>query len=116
MARSSNRGAQPASPGDGNQPSPFEAANRKRRMYERFADVIKAFGSPVRLMILDLLGQAEHSVDALAAAAGASVGNTSAQLQILADAGLVVRRRDGNRIFYRLPHPEVGQLVTQLMS
>jgi DNA-binding transcriptional ArsR family regulator len=69
-------------------------------MYEQFADVIKAFGSPVRLMILELLGQAEHSVDALA---GASVGNTSAQLQILADAGLVVRRRDGNRIFYRLP-------------
>ena len=85
-------------------------------MYEEFAGVIKAFASPLRLMILDLLEQAERSVDALASVVGASVANTSAQLRILADAGLVRRRRDGNRMLYRLADPEVGALVTQLMA
>lgn len=85
-------------------------------MFEEFADVIKVFGSPVRLMLLDLLGQAERSVESLAAAAGASIGNTSAQLQVLADAGMVVRRRDGNRMLYRSADPEVGALVTRLMA
>lgn len=85
-------------------------------MYEEFAGVVKAFASPLRLLILDLLEQAERSVDGLAMVAEASVANTSAQLQILADAGLVRRRRDGNRVLYRLADPEVGALVTQLMA
>ena len=85
-------------------------------MYEEFAGVAKAFASPLRLLILDLLEQAERSVDAVASVAGASVANTSAQLQILADAGLVRRRRDGNRVLYRLADPEVGALVTSLMG
>ncbi len=85
-------------------------------MYEEFAGVVKAFASPLRLMVLDLLEQAERSVDAVAAAAGASMANTSAQLQVLAEAGLVRRRRDGNRMLYRLADPEVGALVTALMA
>lgn len=111
MARSST-----SNPATGAGPTVPRPTAEKRQMYDEFAGVVKAFGSPVRLMVLDLLGQAERSVEALATAAGASVGNTSAQLQILTDAGLVRRRRQGNRVLYRLADPEVGTLVAQLMA
>src|SRR6266568_8428076 len=75
----------------------------------------KALGSPLRLLLLlDLLRQAERSVEDLAAAAGAAVGNTSAQLQLLRGAGLVTARRQGSRVCYRLASDEVTDLVTAL--
>jgi rhodanese-related sulfurtransferase/DNA-binding transcriptional ArsR family regulator len=86
----------------------------KVAMYQEFARVGQALGNPLRLQLLDLLAQAERSVDALAAAAGASVGNTSAQLRTLREAGLVAARREGNRIFYRLSAPDVLALLTTL--
>jgi len=89
------------------------AAN-KAAMYQEFARVGLALGNPLRLQLLDLLAQAERSVDVLSATAGATVGNTSAQLRTLREAGLVVARRDGNRIFYRLSGPDVLALLTTL--
>ena len=86
----------------------------KAVLYREFARVGQALGNPLRLQLLDLLGQAERSVDALATAAGAPVGNTSAQLRTLREAGLVVCRRAGNRIFYRLSGPDVLALLTTL--
>jgi len=60
----------------------------------------KAFASPVRLELLDLLAQAPRSVEELARASGQSTANTSQHLQALHAAGLVERERDGNRVRY----------------
>jgi rhodanese-related sulfurtransferase/predicted transcriptional regulator len=89
-------------------------ATDKAAMYQEFARVGQALGNPLRLQLLDLLAQAERSVDDLAVTAGATVGNTSAQLRTLREAGLVVARRDGNRIFYRLSGPDVLAMLTIL--
>ncbi len=86
----------------------------KAAMYGEFARVGHVLGNPLRLQLLDLLAQAERSVDDLAATAGAPVGNTSAQLRALREAGLVVTRREGNRIYYRLAGPDVLELLTTL--
>jgi rhodanese-related sulfurtransferase/DNA-binding transcriptional ArsR family regulator len=94
--------------------TPAVKAADKVAMYQEFARVGLALGNPLRLQLLDLLAQAERSVDVLAATAGAPVGNTSAQLRALREAGLVVARRDGNRIFYRLSGPDVLALLTTL--
>jgi DNA-binding transcriptional ArsR family regulator len=88
-----------------------EDVQAKYRLYEQFARVGKALGNPLRLILLDLLAQAERSAGDLAAAAAAPLGNTSAQLQILRAAGLVDTRRDGNRIYYRLADDEVTALL-----
>src|SRR5260370_1449662 len=61
----------------------------KTALLAQFARVAKALGNPARLELLDLLIQAERSVDDLARAAGMPVGNTSAQLRALHAAGLV---------------------------
>jgi rhodanese-related sulfurtransferase/predicted transcriptional regulator len=94
----------------------MEGTSAKYALYEQFARVGKALGNPLRLMLLDLLAQAERSVDELAAAAEAAVGNTSAQLQVLRAAGLVTTRKSGNRVYYRLPRDDVAHLVTVLTT
>lgn len=63
-----------------------------------------------RAEIVDLLTQAERSVDEIAAELGQSTANTSQHLQQLLRVGLVRTRRDGNRIHYSLASPRVAQL------
>jgi rhodanese-related sulfurtransferase/DNA-binding HxlR family transcriptional regulator len=82
----------------------------KDALFDGFAAVAKAMGSGRRAEIIDLLVQGERSVDELAAELGQSVANTSQHLQQLLRAGLVHTRRDGNRVYYSLAGPRVGQL------
>jgi rhodanese-related sulfurtransferase/DNA-binding transcriptional ArsR family regulator len=86
----------------------------KDSLFAEFARVGQALGNPKRVELLELLAQGERGVEALAAAAGMTVTNTSAQLKVLREAGMVVGRREGKRIFYRLSGNEVLDLVISL--
>src|SRR5690348_17084038 len=66
----------------------------------------KAFASPVRLELLDLLAQAPRTVDELARASGQSTANTSQHLQALHAAGMVSRAREGTSVRYALAGQE----------
>lgn len=83
----------------------------KAALYDHFAVVGKALGSPVRLLLLDLLAQGERTVDDLVQELGTKLSNTSAQLQVLRHAGLVESRRQGTSIYYRLAGDDVSALV-----
>jgi DNA-binding transcriptional ArsR family regulator/rhodanese-related sulfurtransferase len=82
--------------------------------YEHLARVGGALSSPVRIRLLDLLGQGERSVEELAAAAGVHVANTSAHLQVLRRCHLVGVRRARQRVFYRLADDEVARFLLAL--
>src|SRR4051794_40470180 len=90
------------------------AEERKAALLAQFARVAAALASPVRLELLDLLAQAERSVEDLARAAGMRVGNTSAQLRTLHASGLVSSRREGTRVFYRPAGDDVVALYRGL--
>jgi len=62
----------------------------------------RAFASPVRLELLDLLAQAPRTVEALARATGQSNANVSQHLQALHAAGLVTRERRGTSVRYEI--------------
>lgn len=79
----------------------------KDELYEQFARIGKAFSSPKRLEMLDLLAQTERSVEALAEAMDMSVANTSRHLQMLRKERLVRRRKDGTYVYYALASPDV---------
>jgi rhodanese-related sulfurtransferase len=74
----------------------------KEALFEAIALMGKAFASPVRLELLDLLAQAPRTVDELARASGQSTANTSQHLQALHAAGLVSRTREGTSVRYDL--------------
>ena len=80
----------------------------KAQIYTQFARVSKATASPQRLELLDLLVQAERTVEALAAATGQPVANASHHLQVLKQARLVESRKDGLYVYYRLASPQVA--------
>jgi rhodanese-related sulfurtransferase len=74
----------------------------KDAVFEAIAVMGKAFASPRRLELLDLLAQAPRTVDELARASGQSTANTSQHLQALHAAGLVTRSREGTSVRYRI--------------
>jgi rhodanese-related sulfurtransferase/DNA-binding transcriptional ArsR family regulator len=86
----------------------------KDRLYAEFARVGKAIASPHRLEILEVLAQGERTVESLAAETGLSVANASRHLQQLRQAQLVLTRRAGLFIHYRVAGPEVVSLMLSL--
>ena len=86
----------------------------KDLLYEQVARVGKALASPKRLEMLEMLAQGEKSVDALAEAVAVDIKLASAHLKALKEARLVVSRRDGKRMLYRLSGQDVAQLGVTL--
>jgi rhodanese-related sulfurtransferase/predicted transcriptional regulator len=82
----------------------------KSALFDAFASVAHALGSGRRAEIVDVLAQGERSVEELASEISQSVANTSQHLRLLARAGLVRTRRDGNRVYYRLASDRVAEL------
>src|SRR5712691_3865380 len=80
----------------------MENRRRKDALFEAIALMGKAFASPRRLELLDLLAQAPRTVEELARASELSTANTSQHLQALHAAGLVTRTREGTSVRYEL--------------
>jgi rhodanese-related sulfurtransferase len=89
---------------------PRDKRQFKDELFEQFARIGKALSSGRRLELLELLAQAERSVEDLAAETDQSVANTSQHLQVLRQAQLVDSRREGNYIRYRLADTKVLRL------
>ena len=90
--------------------------NFKHDLFAQFARVGKALSNGNRLELLEFLAQGERGVDELAKTAGLSVGNTSQHLQQLRQAGLVVSRKQGLNVLYRLTDDDVVDLLGALRS
>jgi rhodanese-related sulfurtransferase len=88
----------------------------KEQLYSLFAQIAKAMANPHRLELLDLLAQAPRTVEELAQEAHMSVANTSQHLQRLKQARLVMDKREGLYVRYRLAGPTVARLWLELRS
>ena len=88
----------------------------KTALFDEFARAAKALASGRRLELVDVLANGERTVEALAGALGLSVANTSLHLQVLHQAGLITRRRQGTSVHYRLAAPEVFDLWRTLRT
>ncbi|MBI4742334.1 MAG: metalloregulator ArsR/SmtB family transcription factor [Betaproteobacteria bacterium] len=86
----------------------------KNNLYELVARIGKAVSSPKRLELLELLSQGEKPVELLANEAGIDMKLASAHLRALRTANLVLPRRDGKNIYYRLSGRDVAALWVTL--
>src|ERR671939_1084822 len=93
---------------------PMASREAKGALFDAIALMGKAFASPVRLELLDLLAQAPRTVDELARVSGQSAANTSQHLQALHAAGVVFRTREGTSVRYALAGDEVLSLWLSL--
>ena len=88
----------------------------KAALYEAIAVMGKAFASPRRLELIDLLAQSPRNVEQLARASKQSVANASQHLQALHAAGVVSRERRGSQVRYELAGDEVLRLWLALRN
>ena len=76
------------------------------------AEKFQMLADPTRLSILRTLMGGEKSVGQVVAETGRGQANVSKHLKLLAESGLLGRRKEGLQVFYRLDDPLVEQLCT----
>ena len=90
------------------------AKPKKRELSEAalamIAERFKVLAEPMRLRILHALWDDEVTVGEIIEAVGGLQANVSKHLGVLQQAGLVSRRKDGLRVFYRIADPTVFDL------
>jgi rhodanese-related sulfurtransferase/DNA-binding HxlR family transcriptional regulator len=92
----------------------MDSRHSKDALFEAIAVMGKAFASPRRLELIDLLAQGPRGVEELARASGQSTANASQHLQALHASGVVTRERDGIHVNYALAGPDIVQLWLEL--
>ena len=75
------------------------------------AEILKAIAQETRLSILALLRDGERCVCEIFPAIGQEQSNVSRHLNMMQQAGILTRRKDGLKIFYTVRHPEVFAIV-----
>ena len=78
---------------------------------ERASRSLKAMSHPLRLKILCTLGDKEVSVQEIVEHVGTSQSNISQHLAILRDKGILISRKDANRVYYRVGDARTLRLV-----
>jgi len=92
----------------------MSGSNFKHDLFTQFARVGKALSNGNRLELLEFLAQGERSVEDLSNVAGLTLANTSQHLQQLRQVGLVVSRKEGLKVFYRINGNDVLGLLDAL--
>jgi DNA-binding transcriptional ArsR family regulator len=83
-------------------------------LVELIARRFRAVAEPMRIRLLDRLRDGEATVGELSEATGASQQNVSKHLAVLADVGILGRRKDGNHVYYRIVDEGVLGLCEQV--
>ena len=94
----------------------MSSSNFKHDLFTQFAVVGKALSNGNRLELLEFLAQGERSVEDLATISGLTVANTSRHLQQLRQAGLILNRKEGLKVFYRISDDDVIELLNALRN
>lgn len=74
------------------------------------AEKFRMLADPTRLAILRTLMQGERNVTQVVERTGRNQANVSKHLKMLAESGLVGRRKHGLQVFYRIEDPLVERL------
>ena len=80
------------------------------RAMELIAHRFKLLSDPTRLRLLQQLMNGEQTVNTLVIAVNSTQANVSKHLGLLADGGLVTRRKDGVHIYYDVADPSLFTL------
>ncbi len=80
-------------------------------VYALKADFFRALGHPARVRLLQALREGERSVGALRAELELDPSSTSQHLAALRSQGLLVSRKEGTSVYYRVRDPRTLDLL-----
>jgi len=78
--------------------------------------MLRAGGDPARLRVLELLMSGERQVSEIAEMTQSEMSTTSQRLRILTNENLLMRRREGRVMYYRLADCHVETLVRNVLD
>lgn len=81
---------------------------------EKIAASMQAISSPVRLRIVCMLGEGEHSVNEILEGVGTGQSNISQHLGLLTRRGILASRREAHFIYYRLNDERMPALLNMV--
>ena len=80
-------------------------------LHQMKAEFFKTLGHPMRIRVLELLSERDHTVAEMLAVTGVEASNLSQQLAVLRRSGLVAARREASTVSYSLTSPQVAELL-----
>ena len=83
-------------------------------LVELIARRFRVLGEPMRIKLLDLLRDGEASVNELTESLDASQQNVSRHLAVLAEVGILGRRKEGTYVYYGIVDEGVFALCDQV--
>ncbi len=89
---------------------------KKADIFELHAEVCQTLANPRRLRILALLARTEKSVGELADVLDVPLSNVSQNLALLRRQGLVIARKSGQTVHYRLADRRIIEACTLIRS
>jgi ArsR family transcriptional regulator len=81
----------------------------KNEVLKLQAELCKSLSDPKRLYIIQELRDGEKSVSELADILGLKQSNTSQHLAILRKVGVILPRKDGSTVYYRLADTKIAE-------
>lgn len=76
-------------------------------LYDLQASICQTLAHPKRLEVIDRLRAGELSVTSMAEVIGISQPNLSQHLALMRHKGILITRREGLNVFYRLASPKI---------
>ena len=83
-------------------------------LVELIARRFRVLGEPMRIKLLDRLREGETSVNELSDSLDASQQNVSKHLAVMAEVGILGRRKEGTYVYYRIVDEGVFALCDQV--
>ena len=77
------------------------------RIYQYHAEMCQVFSHPKRLEVINVLRDGEMSVSELAQNLGLTVGNLSQHLSMMKERHILLARKEGNMVYYRIANPKL---------
>ncbi|MBI1820004.1 MAG: winged helix-turn-helix transcriptional regulator [Nitrospirae bacterium] len=81
--------------------------NLEDQVYRLHAEICSILANPKRLKIIHTLREKEFSAGELLSILKVPKANLSQQMAILKQKGVVLARREGNTVYYRLARPKI---------
>ncbi len=88
----------------------------KENDFIKASDIFQQLCDPTRLRILWLLAHSEQCVNNIALAVDMSTSAVSHHLRTLRQVGLLVNRRSGKEIYYKLSDDKTAQLIHKMID
>ena len=77
------------------------------QIYQYHAEMCQVFSHPKRLEVINMLREGEMTVTELSQKLTLTVGNLSQHLSMMKERHILLSRKEGNMVYYRIANPKL---------